>query len=167
MNCFRVRALWFLVIIVLVASVQPLPVYAQFRRKSSGFTEIKWQDYTYKFLPGNRMAQVINSSNHVIGTILDQGGELQLLLTVTGDDADKAQKAFQAWKDSGGEAAVGYKASAPSTATSGSSAAAASSSAASAPAKSGLSVDGVVSMLQAGISDDIIIEKIHKERTDV
>ena len=57
------------------------------------------------------MAQVINSGNHVIGTIIDQGGDLQLLPTVTGDEADKLQKSFQAWKDSGGEAAVGYTAS--------------------------------------------------------
>jgi hypothetical protein len=162
MNWFRVRALWFLLIVVMVASVRPSPVYAQFKRKGAGFTEIKWQDYTYKFLPGNRMAQVINSGNHVIGTILDQGGDLQLLLTVTGDDADKAQKAFQAWKDSGGEAAVGYQASAPSTSTAPSGAAAASSTATSAPAKSALTVDGVISMLRAGISDDIIIEKVHK-----
>jgi len=162
MSVFRVRALWCLLVVVMVAAVRPSPVHAQFRRKSGmGYTDIQWQDYTYKFLPGNRMAQVINSGNHVIGTILDQGGDLQLLLTVTGDEADKAQKAFQAWKDSGGEAAVGYKASAPS-APAATSSAAASSPGTSAPAKAGLSVDGVISMLQAGISDDIIIEKVHK-----
>ncbi len=159
MSVFRVPALWFLIMVIIFAGGRPSPVHAQFRRKSgAGFTEIKWQDYTYKFLPGNRMAQVINSGNHVIGTILDQGGDLQLLLTVTGDEADKAQKAFQAWKDSGGEAAVGYKASTPPTST----AAAATPSTASAPPKSALTVDGVIAMLQAGISNDIIIEKVHK-----
>ena len=108
------------------------------------------------------MAQVINSGNHVIGTILDQGGDLQLLPTVTGDEAAKLQKAFQAWKDSGGEAAVGYAPSTPSTSANSSGAAAATPSAATAAAKPALTVDGVISMLQAGISDDIIIEKVHK-----
>ncbi len=156
MNPFRIRAIWLLVLIQVIACGWLSPVYAQFRHKSS-FTEIKWEDYTFKFLPGNRMAQVINSSNHVIGTIIDQGGDLQLLPTVTGDEADKLQKAFQAWKDSGGEAALGYKPATPS-----SSATSASPAAASSSAKPGLTVDGVISMLQAGISDDIIIEKIHK-----
>ncbi len=155
----RFRAIGFLILVqVLLCGPLP-PAYAQFRHKT--FTEIKWQDYIFKFLPGNRMAQVIDSNNHVIGTIIDQGGDLQLLPTVTGDEADKLQKSFQAWKDSGGEAAVGYKPMKPSTAVTPAGAAGASASA-SAPAKPALTVDGVISMLQAGISDDVIIEKIHK-----
>jgi hypothetical protein len=135
----------------------------QLKRKSgTGFTEIQWQGYTFKFLPGNRMAQVIDPNNHVIGTILDQGGDLQLLPAVTGDEADKLQKAFQAWKDSGGEAAVGYKVATPSNSANSSGAAASSPSSASAPAKSALTVDRVISMLQAGISEDVIVEKIRK-----
>ncbi len=160
MNRFRVRAPWFVVVVFLVAGGWPSPVHAQYKRgQASGytFTEIKWQDYTFKFLPGNQMAQVMNSSGHVIGTILDQGGDLQLLPTVTGDEKDKLMKSFQAWKDSGGEAALGYKVSTPAPG-----AAAATSSVSTAPPKSAITVDGVVSMLQAGISDDIIIEKIHK-----
>jgi hypothetical protein len=159
MSSSRFRMIWLLILIQIVACGQLSPIYAQFRHKSS-FTEIKWQDYTFKFLPGNRMAQVIDSNNHVIGTIIDQGGDLQLLPTVTGDEADKLQKSFQAWKDSGGEAAVGYKATKPSTPAA--SASAVSPSAAGATAKPGLTVDGVISMLQAGISDDVIIEKVHK-----
>ena len=133
MNPFRLRALWFLIVVVMIVAARPAPVHAQFKRKSgTGFTEIQWQDYTFKFLPGNRMAQVINSGNHVIGTILDQGGDLQLLPTVTGDEAAKLQKAFQAWKDSGGEAAVGYTASTPSTSAKSSGAGTATPSAATA-----------------------------------
>ena len=76
MNPFRFRALWLFVVLIIIMGGQPFPAHAQFKRKSgAGFTEIQWQDYTFKFLPGNRMAQVINSGNHVIGTILDQGGD--------------------------------------------------------------------------------------------
>ena len=157
MNPRRVQVIWLLIVMQVVLCAWHSPVYAQYKRGAgAGFTDIKWQDYTFKFFPGNRMAQVINSGNHVIGTILDQGGELKLLPTVTGDEADKLQKSFQAWKDSGGEAAVGYTPSKPSTA------AAISASGVSSPPKSTLTVDGVVSMLQAGISDDVIIDKIHK-----
>ena len=156
MSRFRMRALCFFVVFAMVAGGWPAPAHAQYKRGGSGFTDIQWQDYTYKFLPGNRMAQVINSGNHIIGTILDQGGDLQLMLTVSGDEADKAKQAFQAWKDSGGEATVGYKPGPPS------SGAAATSTSASAARKSALTVDGVISMLQAGISDDVIMEKVHK-----
>ena len=156
MNPRRFRAIWLFIVIQLVVCAWLAPAYAQYKRGAgAGYTDIKWQDYTFKFFPGNRMAQVINSGNHVIGTILDQGGELKLLPTVTGDEADKLQKAFQAWKDSGGEAAVGYTPSKPSSS-------ATSATGVSSPPKSTLTVDGVVSMLQAGISDDVIIDKIHK-----
>jgi hypothetical protein len=162
MNPFRFRALWVFVFLIIIAGGRPSPANAQYlHKRAPTYTDIKWQDYTFKFFPGNRMAQVINSGNHVIGTILDQGGDLQLLPTVTGDEADKLQKSFQAWKDSGGEAAVGYAPSKPSSGTASSSSAAATSSTAGA-AKPAVTVDGVISMLQAGISDDIIVEKIHK-----
>jgi hypothetical protein len=62
----------------------------------------------FQIFAGNHMAQVLDANGHVIGTILDYGGELKLMPTVTGADADKLAKSFQEWKDSGGEAAVGY-----------------------------------------------------------
>ena len=74
MNRFRFGALGFWVVVVMIACSRAVPVHAQFKRKSAtGYTEIQWQDYTFKFLPGNQMAQVFNSGNHVIGTIIGSG----------------------------------------------------------------------------------------------
>ena len=75
-------------------------------RRSSAFTEIKWDSYTYKFFPGNQMGQVLDADGHILGTILSQGGGLQVLPTVSGDAANKLKKSFQAWKDQGGEKAL-------------------------------------------------------------
>jgi hypothetical protein len=74
--------------------------------RASAFTEIKWDDYTFKFLPGNQMAQVLDANGQVIGTILSQNGALQMLPTLTGDAAAKLKQSFQAWKDQGGEKAL-------------------------------------------------------------
>ena len=155
MHVARIRLMSLLVLVTVMTYGQLSMVCAQSRLggRTSKYTDIKWDDYTFRFLPGNQMAQVLDANGHAIGTILDYGGELKLLPTVTGADAEKLQKSFQAWKDSGGEAALGFK---PSKPTSAATPAAASS------AKSGLSVDGVISMVQAGLSDDLIIEKIHK-----
>jgi hypothetical protein len=155
MDVFRIRAIWFFILVAVITNGPLATVCAQTKPagRRSQFTEIKWDDYTFKFLPGNQMAQVLDANGHVIGTILDQGGDLKLLPTVTGADAEKLAKSFQAWKDSGGEAALGYKVAKPP---------ADSAPAAASSSKSGLTVDGVISMLQAGISDDLIIEKIHK-----
>jgi hypothetical protein len=71
--------------------------------RSSAFTEIKWDTYTFKFFPGNQMGQALDADGHVVGTILSQGGALQVLPSVTGDAAGKLKKSFQAWKDQGGE----------------------------------------------------------------
>jgi hypothetical protein len=91
-----------------IALAQPPALRAQGRAGRSGaFTEIKWDVYTFKFLPGNQMAQVLDAEGHVVGTILSQGGGLQVLPTVTGDAADKLKKSFQAWKDQGGEKTLG------------------------------------------------------------
>src|SRR5271166_4753166 len=148
MNVTRIRTTWLFILVIVIAQGRPSTVCAQTRHgaRPGGFTEIKWEDYTFKFLPGNRMAQVLDANGHVIGTILDQGGDLRLLPTVTGTDADKLAKSFQAWKDSGGEAALGYKVAKP---PSGSGPAAVSN------AKPGLTVDGVISMLEAGQSFDL------------
>jgi hypothetical protein len=155
MNLSRVRIASLAVLVLVVAHALLPALFAQARtaKRPGQFTEIKWEDYTFKFLPGNQMAQVIDANGHVIGTILDSGGELKLLPTVTGADAEKLTKSFQAWKDSGGEAALGYKPAKPALAT---------APATASPAKPGLTVDGVISMVQAGLSDDLIIEKIHK-----
>ncbi|HKT48262.1 MAG TPA: hypothetical protein VJP87_12120 [Candidatus Acidoferrales bacterium] len=91
-----------LLILVFLACVPALRAQARPGR-SSAFTEIKWDTYVFKFMPGNQMAQVLDSDGHVIATILSMGGELKLLPTITGDAADKLQKSFQAWKDQGGE----------------------------------------------------------------
>jgi len=66
-------------------------------RRPSAFTEIKWQDYTFKFLPGGQMAQVFNAEGKVAGTILKMNGELQII-PLPGADSDKLKKAFEAWK---------------------------------------------------------------------
>jgi hypothetical protein len=75
-------------------------------RGSSPFTEIKWDEYTFKFVPGNQMAQVLDADGHVIGSILAMNGTLQILPTVTGDAAAKLRQSFQAWKEQGGEKAL-------------------------------------------------------------
>ncbi len=74
-------------------------------KQSGVFTEVKVDDYTFKFLPGNQMAQVLDANGNVIGTILSMNGDLQILPTVTGADADKLKKSFQDWKAQGGEKA--------------------------------------------------------------
>jgi len=154
MDVSRIRAIWLFILVVVITQGLLSTVCAQTKPgRRNAFTEIKWDDYTFKFLPGNQMAQVLDANGHVIGTILDQGGDLRLLPTVTGADADKLAKSFQAWKDSGGEAALGYKVTKPPSG---------SAPAASSSAKPGLTVDGVISMVQAGLSDDLIIEKIHR-----
>ena len=63
-------------------------------RNSSPFTEIKWDAYTFKFLPGNQMAQVLDANGQVIGTILAMNGGLQIMPSVTGADADKLKADF-------------------------------------------------------------------------
>src|SRR5271165_1720019 len=148
MRVSRLRATWFFILIIVITQGRLSKLGAQTRPagRRSAFTEIKWDDYTFRFLPGNQMAQVLDANGHVIGTILDSGGDLKLLPTVTGADAEKLAKSFQAWKDSGGEAALGYKVAKP---PSGSGPAAVSN------AKPGLTVDGVISMLEAGQSFDL------------
>ena len=155
MHVSRLRAIWLFILVIVITQGRPSTLCAQTRPagRRSSFTEIKWDDYTFRFLPGNQMAQVLDANGHVIGTILDSGGDLKLLPTVTGADAEKLAKSFQAWKDSGGEAALGYKVAKPPSG---------SGPTAGSTAKPGLTVDGVISMLEAGISDDLIIEKIHQ-----
>ena len=75
-------------------------------RSSSPFTDIKWDVYTFRFLPGNQMAQVLDANGSVIGTILAMNGGLQIMPTITGADAEKLKAAFQSWKDQGGEKAL-------------------------------------------------------------
>jgi hypothetical protein len=95
-------------ILALTATVsQTNLVLAQSRpRGSSPFSEITWDEYTFKFLPGNQMAQVLDADGHVIATILAMNGTLQILPTVTGDAAVKLRQSFQAWKEQGGEKAL-------------------------------------------------------------
>jgi hypothetical protein len=154
LHVIRFVRLFLLVIVLTVAA--SFVAFGQSRpagARPGTFTEIKWDGYVFKFLPGNQMGQVIDANGHLVATIMDYGGDLKLLTTLTGDAADKLNKSFQAWKDQGGEAALGYKTSAPT---------AGSGSTVGTPAKPALTVDGVISMLGAGISDDIIIDKIHK-----
>jgi hypothetical protein len=84
-------------------------------RQTGAFTEIKWDSYTFKFVAGNQMAQVLDANGQVIGTILSMQGELQVLPTVTGVDAEKLKKSFEAWKAQGGEKALNSGAPAPSS----------------------------------------------------
>lgn len=58
---------------------------------------VKWDDYTFKFLIGGQMAQVLKAGN-VVGSILMMNGELQVIPTVVGQDADNLKKSFEDWK---------------------------------------------------------------------
>jgi hypothetical protein len=86
-------------------------------RTSHAFTEIKWDDYTFKFLTGNQMGQVLNANGQAVGTILSMNGDLQVVPSVTGADAEKLKNSFAAWKAQGGEKAL--SSSAPGGATAG------------------------------------------------
>lgn len=57
---------------------------------------VKWDDYTFKFLIGGQMAQVLKAGN-VVGSILMMNGELQVIPTVVGQDADNLKKSFEDW----------------------------------------------------------------------
>ncbi len=58
---------------------------------------IKWDDYTFKFLAGGQMAQVLTADGKVIGSILMMNGELRVL-PLPGPDGDKLKKSFEDWK---------------------------------------------------------------------
>jgi hypothetical protein len=105
----------YLLLVSLVLCPAPVPAQSVRSGFSSAFTEIKWDEYTFKFLPGNQMAQVFDANNHIIGSILAMNGTLQILPTVVGDDADKLKKSFQSWIDQGGEKALSNAAPAATT----------------------------------------------------
>jgi hypothetical protein len=62
----------------------------------SGITEVKWDDYIFKFLPGGQAAQVLQAGK-VVGTILVMNGEQQIL-PLPGVDSDKLKKSFEDYK---------------------------------------------------------------------
>jgi len=97
---------------VATAAAPPAPA------AGAAFTDIKWDVYTFRFLSGNQMGQVLDANGHLIATILDSGGTLKLFPSIRGSDANKLAKSFQAWKDQGGEAALGYKPATPQPASS-------------------------------------------------
>jgi hypothetical protein len=98
---------WFqlLVLAVAVSLFSPWTALGQYGRSgySRLYTDVKWDGYTFHFFPGNQMAQVLNANNQVIGTILSMNGDLQILPTVTGAEAENLKKSFAAWKAQGGE----------------------------------------------------------------
>lgn len=65
-------------------------------RPQTGASEVKWDDYTFKFTPTGTMAQVFEGSK-VVGTILTMNGELQVI-PMPGTDADKLKKSFEDYK---------------------------------------------------------------------
>jgi len=72
MDVSRIRAIWLFILVVVITQGLLSTVCAQTKPgRRNAFTEIKWDDYTFKFLPGNQMAQVLDANGHVIGTILD------------------------------------------------------------------------------------------------
>ncbi len=58
---------------------------------------IKWEDYTFKFLPTGQSAQVFDSGGRVVGTILQMNGELRAL-PMPGTDEEKLRKSFADWQ---------------------------------------------------------------------
>src|SRR5271165_1259159 len=62
----------------------------------SGPSEVKWDDYTFKFNQTGTMAQVFEGGK-VVGTILTMNGEQQVV-PIPGSDADKLKKSFEDYK---------------------------------------------------------------------
>ena len=62
----------------------------------SGPSEVKWDDYTFKFNQTGTMAQVFEGGK-VVGTILTMNGEQQVV-PAPGPDADKLKKSFEDYK---------------------------------------------------------------------
>ena len=60
-------------------------------------TEVKWDNYVFKFLPGGQMAQVFQDGK-VVGTILYVNGEQKVLPIVPEPEATKLKKSFDDYK---------------------------------------------------------------------
>jgi hypothetical protein len=71
--------------------------FARIARPQAGYTEVKWDDYIFKFLPGGQMAQVLQGGK-VVGTILTMNGEQKILPIVPEPDAPKLKKSFEDYK---------------------------------------------------------------------
>jgi hypothetical protein len=107
MDISRIRTFRDFAILAAILLLQSTPIHGQTGRSGAGaFAEIKWDSYTFKFVKGNQMARVLDTNGQVIGTILSMNGELQILPTITGADAEKLKKSFQDWKRQGGEKAL-------------------------------------------------------------
>ncbi len=65
-------------------------------RPQMGASEVKWDDYTFKFIRTGTAAQVFEG-NKIVGTILTMNGELQVI-PMPGTDADKLKKSFEDYK---------------------------------------------------------------------
>ena len=103
MRSFRIVLLFFVFLFLPVAL---LAQSGRPARQSNAETDIKWDNYTFRFLKGNQMAQVLDANGHVLGTILSMGGGLKLIPSVTGADADRLKKSFDDWIAKGGEKAL-------------------------------------------------------------
>ncbi|PWT84924.1 MAG: hypothetical protein C5B58_03930 [Acidobacteria bacterium] len=107
-------------ILVIFLAVLPFSVSSIAQGNYGGQT-IKWDDYTFKFLPGGQMAQVLGADGKVAGTILMMNGELQVM-PLPGTDGDKLKKSFEDWKafqkrSGGGGISAAPPASSPASAT--------------------------------------------------
>ena len=61
-----------------------------------GASEVKWDDYTFRFLAGGQMAQVFQGGK-IVGSILTMNGEQQVI-PLPGTDSDKLKKSFDDYK---------------------------------------------------------------------
>jgi hypothetical protein len=84
----RIRSLRLFAFVAFVTVLHCGATRAQTARPShsGAFTDIKWDVYTFRFLPGNQMGQVLDTKGQVVATILSMSGGLQLMPTVTGPD---------------------------------------------------------------------------------
>jgi hypothetical protein len=78
------------------AATANTPAPAGIPPPQAGNSEVKWDDYTFKFDRSGTMAQVFEGSK-VVGTILTMNGQQQVI-PLPGTDSDKLKKSFDDYK---------------------------------------------------------------------
>lgn len=143
------RVVWIAAFLTLATISQPTALIGQRKvtaPSSPSMETMTWDDYTIRLFPGGRMGRVTNARGAPVGSIVTVNGELQINPVVQEPEASKLRKSFEGWKASRAGAKPTAQPVAPSTA-----------------APTGTSVDQVIAMLEAGISEDLILARLHKE----
>jgi len=87
--------------VVLATLAFAIPSYGQGKAAPplAGASEVKWDDYTFKFLTGPQMAQAqVFEGGKIVGTLMVVNGELQVFPTVVGAEADRLRASVADYK---------------------------------------------------------------------